>query len=102
MGAEARYARYVGPGPGEVSVELSREFFTPETVPSRVTITAGEVRRQAMLGPGERKAFVIPASELPLRVTVQIHPTFSAAGFGAGDERQLGARVQFGFRPGGS
>ena len=99
MGADASYTRYLGPA-GEAVVELSREFFTPETVPSRVTITAGKgVIRRAVLGPGERKAFVLPVRKLPFRVRVEIRPTFSAAGFGTGDERQLGARVEFGFQP---
>ena len=102
MGAEASYTRYVGP-PGEAVVELSREFFTPETVPSVVTITAAPgVTRRDVLGPGERKAFVFPARRFPLSLRVEIRPTFSASGFGGGDERDLGARVEFSFRPTGS
>ena len=47
----------------------------------------------------ERKTFAIPARRFPFRVTVHIEPTFSAAGFGTGDDRELGALVDFGFRP---
>jgi len=113
MGTDAGYTRYSGPGPGEATVELSREFYTAEAVPSAVRITAGplvldrhgrprvgrpEIRRRSILSPGEREVFVIPATDVPFRVLVHIEPTFSAAGFGAGDERQLSARVRFGFR----
>ena len=114
MGSDASYTRYVGPGPGEVAVRLSREFYTAETVPSAVRITAGplvpgaggaprigrpQVTRRAVLNRGDRKTFIIPARSLPSHVSVHIEPTFSAEGFGAGDLRQLGAQVQFGFRP---
>jgi hypothetical protein len=114
MGSDASYTRYVGPGPGEVAVKLSREFYTAETVPSAVHITAGplvrgadgtprigrpEVTRRAVLDRGDGKTFVLPARSLPFHVSVHIEPTFSAEGFGAGDPRQLGAQVQFGFRP---
>jgi hypothetical protein len=105
MGAEATLTRYSGPGAGEVVVELSREIFTRETVPSVVRITAGRLvpdaqgsTRRSLLGPGERKVFAIPARRFPFRVNVHIEPTFSAAGFGGADERELGALVDFSFR----
>jgi hypothetical protein len=117
MGTDATYTRYYGPGPGEAIVELSREFYTAEAAPSAVRITAGplvadtrgvprvgqlQIRRRWTLHNGDRKVFVIPARKVPFRVSVHIEPTFSAAGFGAGDERQISARVRFGFRSTGS
>jgi hypothetical protein len=113
MGAEATFTRYSGPGSGEVLVELSREVFNSETVPSVVRITAGpfvhdargkprigrpRTTRRSVLRAGERKIFAIPAGRFPLRVNVHIEPTFSAAAFGTGDSRELGALVDFGFR----
>jgi hypothetical protein len=113
MGNDATYTRYYGPGPGQATVELSREFFTAESVPSAVRITAGplvldkngmpqvgrpEIRRRWTLRNGDRRVFVLPARKLPFRVSVHIEPTFPAAGFGSGDGRQVSARVQFGFR----
>lgn len=114
MGADATFTRYSGPGSGEVVVELSREVFTSETTPSVVRITAGPLvhdaqgtprvgrpraRRRSVLRAGERKTFAIPAGRFPFRVSVHIEPTFSAAGFGTGDDRELRALVDFGFRP---
>lgn len=114
MGSDASYTRYVGPGPGEVTVKLSREFYTAETVPSAVQITSGplvsdaggtpqigrpEVTRRAVLDRSDKKTFIIPARSLPFHVSVHIEPTFSAKGFGAGDLRHLGAQVQFVFGP---
>jgi hypothetical protein len=113
MGADATFTRYSGPGAGEVVVELSREVFNSETVPSVVRITAGPLvhdakgrpgvgrprtTRRSVLRAGNRKVFAIPAGRFPFRVRVQIEPTFSAAAFGTGDSRELGALVDFGFR----
>jgi hypothetical protein len=105
MGADATFTRYSGPGSGEVVVNLSREFFTSETVPSVVRITAGtpgvgrpRVTSRSVLRAGERKVFTIPVRRYPFRVSVHIEPTFSAKGFETGDPRELGALVEFGFR----
>jgi hypothetical protein len=117
MGSDAAYTRYSGPGPGEAIVDLSREIHTATAVPSTVRITAGplvietdgaprvgrpQITRRAVLAPGERMVLAIPARNLPFRLTVHIEPTFSAADFGRGDLRQLGAQVQFGFEPAAS
>jgi hypothetical protein len=114
MGRDATYSRYYGPAPGQATVALSREHFTADAVPSQVTITAGplvldkdgkpsvghpQIRRRSMLRPGERKVFTLPARTTPFRISVHIEPTFSAAGFGGGDQRQVSALVEFGFTP---
>jgi hypothetical protein len=116
MGADASYARYTG-GPGKVTIDLSRQIHTADAVPSIVQITAGPLviaedgtrrvgaprtTRRGSLRPGERRVFSVPARKLPVHVTVHIEPTFSALAFGGGDQRQLGAQVQFGFAPSGS
>ena len=114
MGSDAAYTRYYGPAPGQATVALSREHYTADAVPSQVRITAGplvldevgkpgvglpQIRRRAMLRPGERKVFTWPARTVPFRIDVHIEPTFSAAGFGGGDQRQISALVEFGFTP---
>jgi hypothetical protein len=112
MGGDASYTRYRGTGHGRAVVILSREFFTPETVPSSVRIDVGPlvlgkdgmprvgrpaVTRSWTIDPGARRRFSIPAPKPPFRVSVHIEKTFSAAGFGGGDPRKLGALVAFGF-----
>ena len=114
MGADASYTRYYGPAPGAITVDLSRQIYPADAVPSTVELSAGplvvaddgsksvggpRVTRRAVLRPGEQRLFSIPARELPMQLTVHIEPTFPALAFGGGDERQLGAQVQFGFRP---
>ncbi|MFL5972671.1 MAG: hypothetical protein ACJ750_09825 [Gaiellaceae bacterium] len=114
MGRDSAYTRYYGPVPGQATVALSREHFTADAVPSQVRIAAGpvvldedgkpavgrpQIRRRSTLKPGERKVFTLPAPTVPFRISVRIEPTFSAAGFGGGDQRRLSALVQFGFTP---
>jgi hypothetical protein len=114
MGREATYTRYFGPAPGHATVALSREHFTADAVPSQVRIIAGplvldedgkpgvglpQIRRRSVLRPGEKQVFTLPARTVPFRISVQIEPTFSAAGFGGGDQRQVSALVEFGFTP---
>ena len=116
MGADASYTRYTG-GPGKVTIDLSRQIYTADAVPSMVQITAGRLvvaedatrrvgaprtTQRGVLRPGERRVFSVSARKLPVHVTVHIEPTFSALPFGGGDQRQLGAQVQFGFEPSGS
>ncbi len=117
MGTDATYTRYYGPGPGHAIVELSREIYTAESVPSTIRIAAGPLvrdasgvprigrpvtRRRSILRNGGRKVFVLPARSVPFRVSVHIEPTFSAAAFGLGDQREISAHARFGFRPTGS
>lgn len=112
MGTDATYTRY--DGTGEATVALSREFYTADAVPSLLRITAGPLdldddarpgtggqatRRRVILRPGSQEVFGFPARDLPFRIHVHIEPTFSAAGFGGGDQRQISAQVRFGFRP---
>jgi hypothetical protein len=59
------------------------------------------VRRRSTIDPGEKKTLVIPVGKPPFHVTVQIAPTYSAAGFGGGDTREISAQVSFGFEPDG-
>jgi hypothetical protein len=114
MGSDAAYTRYYGPAPGQATVALSREHYTADAVPSQVRITAGplvldedgkpgvglpQISRRSILRPGERKVFTLPARAVPFRIDVHIEPTFSAAGFGGGDQRQISALVEFGFTP---
>jgi hypothetical protein len=113
MGNDASYTRYRATGHGRAMVSLSRELSTSETVPSAVTIEIGPlvldkngtprigrpmVIRRWTINPGARRVFSIPAPKPPFRVNVHIEKTYSAAGFGGGDQRQLGAQVGFSFK----
>ena len=114
MGSDASYTRYVGPGPGEVAVKLSREFYTAETVPSMVQITAGPlvpgaggtprigrpvVTRRAVLDRGDQKTFIIPAESIPFHVSVHMNRRSRPKASEPATCARLGAQVQFGFRP---
>jgi hypothetical protein len=113
MGSDALYTRYTGTRRGRAIVALSREFYTPETMPSAVRIDVGPlvlgkdgmprvgrptVTRRWTIEPGARRRFSIRAPKPPFRVSVHIENTFPAAGFGGSDPRQLGAQVDFGFK----
>jgi len=113
MGAQAQYSVFVSPGrrPGRVFVTLGRAGWGGTDVPGQVQISMGrpahsstglakvlEVRRWVVHSLAQR-TFVLDVPPPPVRVEVQVTPTFSPAQFGLADTRQLGAQVSFAFEP---
>ena len=113
MGAQAQYSVFVSPGrrPGRIVVTLGRAGWGGTDVPGQVQISMGrpapsstglakvlEVRRWVVHRLAQR-TFVFDAPPPPVRVEVQVTPTFSPAQFGLADTRQLGAQVSFAFEP---
>jgi hypothetical protein len=113
MGSQAQYSVFVSPGdrPGRMVVTLGRTGWGGPDVPGRVKISLG---RPAASGPGlaevyglrlwivhrlDQRTFVFAARRPPLRIVVEVNPTFSPSQFGLADTRQLGAQVSFSFRP---
>jgi hypothetical protein len=113
MGAEAQYSVFVSPGrrPGRVSVTVGRAGWGGTDVPGRVQISMGRPApsstglakvlgvRRWVLHRLEQRTFVFDVPPPPVRVEVQVTPTFSPAQFGLADTRQLGAQVSFAFEP---
>jgi hypothetical protein len=112
MGSQAQYSVFVSPGdrPGRMVVTLGRTGWGGPDVPGRVKIALG---RPAASGPGlaevyglrlwivhrlDERTFVFAARRPPLRVVVEVNPTFSPSQFGLADTRQLGAQVSFSFQ----
>jgi hypothetical protein len=113
MGAQAQYSVFVSPGrqPGRVVVTLGRAGWGGADVPARVRISMG---RPAASGEGlakvlqvrhwvvhrlAQRSFVFDVPPPPVRVEVQVKPTFSPSEFGLEDTRQLGVQVSFAFKP---
>ena len=113
MGSQAQYSVFVPPDdrPGRMVVTLGRTGWGGPDVPGRVKISLG---RPAASGPGlaevyglrlwvvhrlDQRTFVFAARRPPLRVVVQVAPTFSPSQFGLADTRQLGVQVSFRFEP---
>jgi hypothetical protein len=113
MGAHAQYSVFVSPGQraGRMVVTLGRAGWGGTDVPGRVRISLGrpaasglglakvfEVRRW-ILHRLEQRTFVFAARRPPLRLVVEVAPTFAPSQFGLADTRQLGAQVSFSFDP---
>jgi hypothetical protein len=113
MGSQAQYSVFVSLGdrPGRMVVTLGRTGWGGADVPGRVKISFG---RPAASGPGlaevyglrlwvlhrlDQRTFAFAARRPPLRVVVEVNPTFSPSQFGFADTRQLGAQVSFSFQP---
>jgi hypothetical protein len=113
MGSQAQYSVFVSRGnrPARMVVTVGRTGWGGQDVPGRVKISLG---RPAASGPGlaevyglrlwvvhrlDQRTFTFAARRPPLRVVVEIQPTFSPAQFGLADTRQLGAQVSFSFEP---
>jgi hypothetical protein len=95
-----------------VTVTIGRQGWGGPDVPGNVLVKVGT---PAPAGPGlarvataralvvhrlERRTLTFDVSALPVRVVVDVHPTFSPAQFaGYTDTRQLGAQVSFSFQP---
>jgi hypothetical protein len=111
MAAQAEYSVFVWPGnrPGRMVVTVGRTGWGGTDVPGRVKISLG---KPAASGPGlaevygvrvwvvhrlEQRTFSFAARRPPLRVVVEVNPTFSPSQFGLADTRQLGAQVSFSF-----
>jgi hypothetical protein len=113
MGARAQYSVFVSPGrrAGRMVVTLGRAGWGGTDVPGRVRISLGrpaasglglakefEVRRW-VVHRLEQRTFVFAARRPPLRLVVEVAPTFAPSQFGLADTRQLGAQVSFSFDP---
>ncbi len=113
MGAHAQYSVFVSPGrrAGRMAVTLGRAGWGGTDVPGRVRISLGrpaasglglakefEVRRW-IVHRLEQRTFVFAARRPPLRLVVDVAPTFAPSQFGLADTRQLGAQVSFSFDP---
>jgi hypothetical protein len=113
MGAQAQYSVFVSPHrrPGRIIVTVGRTGWGGADVPGRVRISVGrpapsatglakvlEVRRWVVHRLTER-SFVFDVPRPPVRVEVEVTPTFSPSTFGVDDTRQLGAQVSFRFEP---
>jgi hypothetical protein len=112
MGKNAAFSVFGSRGdrPVEVSVALGRAGWGGPDVPGHVRIVVGkptattgklvkvyEVRRWVVHRLDQRTfAFHLRP---PVRVEVNIRPTFSPAQFGLPDTRQLGAQVSFAYKP---
>jgi hypothetical protein len=116
-GADSAYSQYATPGgkPGFVVVTVSRTAWRGPDKPGQVTIEVGRLiegkDKQPHMGlvtavrrwtvhSGIGRAFRIPTPAPPIRVQVDISPTFSPADYpGSSDARPLGAQVSFSFVP---
>ena len=106
-----RSSSHLAGGRAACFVTLGRAGWGGTDVPGQVQISVGrpapsstglaevlEVRRWVVHRLAQR-TFVFDVPSPPVRVEVQVTPTFSPAQFGLADTRQLGAQVSFSFRP---
>jgi hypothetical protein len=97
------------PGKRTVRVRVSREGWTGQDVPSRVTIAAGPLKLTDkgpalsrttssagwVIHSGLTRTFELRVPPAPFRIEVKVAPTFSPAQYGQADARQLGAQLAF-------
>jgi hypothetical protein len=110
-GPQAGLSQYepLAGGARRIRVRVSREGWTGQDVPGRVTITAGSLRvasgtatlgqatatRDWTVHSGQTRTFVLPVPRAPFRIEVRVAPTFSPAQLGQTDTRQLGVQLAF-------
>jgi hypothetical protein len=107
--ARSAWTYYKAGGPGNVVVDVRRTGFTGPGPPGHVTVTVGTVRlnderlpgigrvlatRHLLIHNGEDHKVTIPVKETPVRVRVDVTPTFKPS---ASDTRDLGAQLSFAF-----
>ncbi len=80
--------------PGAVTIRVGRLIRGPDKQPAMGEVTA--VRRWVVHS-GSTRVFLVPTPPPPIRVEVEIAPTFSPADYGYSDRRELGAQVSYGF-----
>ena len=103
------YTFFARGGPGTLTVELRRTGYKGNAPPGNAVIHVGTVRlsggqspviahlnavRKAVIHNGGDVKVAIPVKSTPVRVVVQISPTFQPGG---ADTRNLGAQVSFSF-----
>jgi hypothetical protein len=111
MGADASYTHFVEQEDGErIGVRLSRFSWSGPDVPGEIRVRVGELVLSANGAPtigrvtatatgtihaGQEETFLLETPPPPFRVEIHIEPTFSPAGFGFADTRELGAIPTF-------
>jgi hypothetical protein len=114
MGGEASYSRFATPrdGPGRMTLRVGRRGWGGPDVPGHVVVKVGRpvpnetglanvsIVRHWTVHRLQERTFVFDLPARPVRIVVQVQPTFSPAQFpGYSDTRQLGAQVSFSFEP---
>jgi hypothetical protein len=110
-GATCAYTYFKAGQHGTMVVDVRRTGFTGPGPPGHVTVSVGTVKldengipeigrtvatRRFLLHNGEDHPVRIPVAHTPVRVQVEVTPTFQPS---SSDTRQLGAQVNFAYKP---